>query len=417
MPRWWRRRDRRTDGGGHTTKPPAKSADTAHPRTRRWPRLGRGVVRIAERGPSLPEPAPSEGLRVTSVDRANTALEDDFPAPTGSDRRTAVSTGRRAASGGGPASSDDRSSGSNGRAGVGTSVPTDPTRTDQSTREDAAEPGADDVADGEATAAHRDHAAADSELNRRLDDLEQRLADLDVRLTGIADRLDASSAQGQATVARVASLQERAESVEAVQVGASQRLAGLEGRIDAAETRAQSVQTHAETSGERMTATDRLIESLTDRLAALTQHVSDHDRSLTQITSTIAVEVERHTTDALLEAQHNVQLTVNSIAQLALAVSESSRAVTEDLPAESARALLESFRVDLDAILAQLGFVPLETQVGQAFDPNRHRALKRVRTSEPKQDKVIARVIRDGYRSSATGRILLFADVEVSRHR
>jgi hypothetical protein len=43
--------------------------------------------------------------------------------------------------------------------------------------------------------------------------------------------------------------------------------------------------------------------------------------------------------------------------------------------------------------------------------------LKRVSTSDPLQDKVITRVIRDGYVSVGTGRILLFADVEVSRLR
>ena len=135
------------------------------------------------------------------------------------------------------------------------------------------------------------------------------------------------------------------------------------------------------------------------------------------MTRTIAVEVERHTTDALVDTRHNLQLAVNSIAQLSLAMAESSRDLTEDVSAESATALLDSFRVDLDAILGQLGFTSLDTTVGAAFDPHRHRALKRVATSDPAQDKVITKVIRDGYLSTDTGRILLFADVEVSRHR
>ena len=78
-------------------------------------------------------------------------------------------------------------------------------------------------------------------------------------------------------------------------------------------------------------------------------------------------------------------------------MAESSRDITEDVSAESATALLDSFRVDLDAILAQLGFVPLATTAGDTFDPHRHRALKRVPTSDPAQDKAITRVIRDGY--------------------
>jgi molecular chaperone GrpE (heat shock protein) len=144
--------------------------------------------------------------------------------------------------------------------------------------------------------------------------------------------------------------------------------------------------------------------------------VVDHDHALEDISRTIAAEVERHTTDALVQSQHSLQLAVNSIAQLALAMAESARDITADVSPESATALLDSFRVDLDAILAQLGFESLGTSVGATFDPHRHRALKRLPTVEAAMDKTITRVIRDGYSSTATGRILLFADVEVSRY-
>ena len=88
---------------------------------------------------------------------------------------------------------------------------------------------------------------------------------------------------------------------------------------------------------------------------------AEHERALADVTRTIAAEVERHTTDALVDTQHSLQLAVNSIAQLSLAMAESSRDLTEDVSAESATALLDSFRVDLDAILGQLGFSSLDT--------------------------------------------------------
>jgi molecular chaperone GrpE (heat shock protein) len=186
------------------------------------------------------------------------------------------------------------------------------------------------------------------------------------------------------------------------------------GRLDATDA---LVREHIESIAGRLTAVDGRLAAVDDHLAALRRRAADHDSALEDISRSIAAEVERHTSDALVDSQHSLQLAVNSIAQLALAMAESARDITEDVSAESATALLDSFRIDLDAILAQLGFESLDTSIGDVFDPHRHRALKRVPTSDAAQDKAITRVIRDGYSSAATGRILLFADVEVSRYR
>ena len=300
----------------------------------------------------------------------------------------------------------------------------------------AAQPVAVPVADQAAPAAAEDPVLTG--IDGRLDALEARVT----RLTGelgatgprlelVGTRLDAVEASEVATAGRVAATDTRLDANEARLNANEAKLDANETRLDANETRLDAnqarlgavdgaVRSAAEQIGSntsQLESLDGRLDALDERVAALQHHAADHDRALQDIARSIAVEVERHTSDALVQSQHSLQLAVNSIAHLALAMSESSRDITEDVSPESATALLDSFRVDLDTILAQLGFESLDTSIGDVFDPHRHRALKRVPTTDPAQDKAITRVIRDGYSSTATGRILLFADVEVSRHR
>ena len=247
--------------------------------------------------------------------------------------------------------------------------------------------------------------------------LDDRLNVVDIRLAELAELLGAAGDRGESALAQV-------ELLTAAGSRTADRVVAVEGRLDSAAAGVSTTQQQlasvteqlASVSG-RLDSAEVILGALDERLGTLQSTVSEHGRAVDEVTRTIATEVERYTTDALVESRHSVQLAVNSMAQLSLAMAESSRDLTEDLSAESATALLDSFRVDLDAVLGQLGFVALETAVGSSFDPRRHRALKRVPTSDPAQDKVITRVIRDGYLSASTGRILLFADVEVSRHR
>ena len=248
------------------------------------------------------------------------------------------------------------------------------------------------------------------DLGGELGAVVSRLDTADARLAECAGRLES-------TGAAVESLLARAEAAEQTEAETAGRLTGAEGRLDSADSAVQVAHRQINQVVGRLATVDSRLDSLSDQLAAVQLRQADHDRALTEVTRTIAVEVERHTTDALVDTRHNLQLAVNSIAQLSLAMAESARDLTQDVSAESATTLLDSFRVDLDAILGQLGFSSLGTVVGATFDPHRHRALKRVATSDPAQDKVITTVIRDGYLSNDTGRILLFADVEVSRHR
>ena len=264
-------------------------------------------------------------------------------------------------------------------------------------------------------------AAADPDTT--LEVAQGRIDALDDRLTGLTGDLGATGQQLGSVLARL-------EAVEASQTATADRVAAVDSglgatgaRLDSAESRLTASDQALLSAGEQTASnTSRLVllndrlDAVDERIAALQHHAAAHDRALQDITRTIAAEVERHTSDALVDSRHSLQLAVNSIAQLALAMAESSRDITEDVSAESAAALLDSFRTDLDAILAQLGFESLDTSIGSIFDPHRHRALKRVPTSDAAQDKSITRVIRDGYSSTTTGRILLFADVEVSRY-
>jgi len=155
-------------------------------------------------------------------------------------------------------------------------------------------------------------------------------------------------------------------------------------------------------------AIDNVGERLDDRI---------DDRIADGIAGSIAVEVERVTTDELVEAKRNLSLAAHSMAHLALGITESAESVTGDLRPDSITALLHSFRAEVDNILLQLGYSPLDTQVGERFDPNRHRSLRRIPTDDVRLDRLIAKVIRDGYRSENTKRILVYSDVEVHRYQ
>jgi molecular chaperone GrpE (heat shock protein) len=159
------------------------------------------------------------------------------------------------------------------------------------------------------------------------------------------------------------------------------------------------------------------IADLSDRISALEARTVEHRNSLAAIGDSIAVEVERITTDELVDAKQRLSLAVNSMAHMALAMSESAQTITEGLSPDSTASLLYSFHAEVDNILLQLGYEPIGTRAGEKFDPTRHRSLRRVTTRDRNLDKSISRVIRDGYRSKAGNRTLLYADVEVSRYQ
>lgn len=264
----------------------------------------------------------------------------------------------------------------------------------------------------------------------RLGLAEARLAELTDLLVANGSGLDAARAEIRSAQAAADAAQSVADTAQtkadALRTAVDVALAGLTTGADVSASIARRVaavdQRQAKMDArisavESVLSLEHVVQRLDSSVAELAERAAAHDERLADVQRSIATEVERFTSDALLSSQQSLQLAVNSIAQLALAMAESTRDLSEDVSAESATVLLDSFRIDLDAILAQLGFEPLQTIAGEPFDPHRHRALKRVPTPDPLQDKLITQVIRDGYRNATTGRILLFADVEVGRHR
>ena len=185
--------------------------------------------------------------------------------------------------------------------------------------------------------------------------------------------------------------------------------------VETEDRSAQVAESAAQTS---LTALTGRISALEEAFARQQQAIADVRASVTDdIAGSIALEVERVTTDELVDAKRNLSLAAHSMAHLALGITEAADNVTGELGPDSITALLHSFRAEVDNVLLQLGYAPLDTRVGERFDPNRHRSLRRIPTDDMSLDRLIARVIRDGYRSENTKRILVYSDVEVHRHQ
>jgi hypothetical protein len=159
-----------------------------------------------------------------------------------------------------------------------------------------------------------------------------------------------------------------------------------------------------------------LLNTLSERVGVVEAALADSRRTQASFDQSLAEAVERATTDELVEAKQRVQVAASSMAYLALAISDSARNITTEVSAESAIELLASFGTEVENVLLQLGFSPLKTEIGHKFDATRHRSLRRVTTSNPELDRLISKVIRDGYQANGSRRILLYADVEVNRY-
>ena len=188
--------------------------------------------------------------------------------------------------------------------------------------------------------------------------------------------------------------------------------------VETEDRSAQVAESAAQASLTALTALTGRISALEEAFARQQQAIADVGASVTDdIAGSIALEVERVTTDELVDAKRNLSLAAHSMAHLALGITEAADNVTGELGPDSITALLHSFRAEVDNVLLQLGYAPLDSRVGERFDPNRHRSLRRIPTDDMSLDRLIARVIRDGYRSENTKRILVYSDVEVHRHQ
>ncbi|WP_166442167.1 nucleotide exchange factor GrpE [Nakamurella flava] len=233
---------------------------------------------------------------------------------------------------------------------------------------------------------------------------------------------DALATQVERAGDRAAAAETQADLARSETVATTERVAALEARIAEADVRSTTVE-------RRLADADEEIERLTARLAeavdgaaaqrsavaALHQDVTTLQEAGRRTATDIARAVEQHTTAALVDGQQRLHQASVTLAGLAQSLADAARSVPTELTAESARTLFETFAVDVDLLLQQLGHEALGVAAGDPFDPRRHRAVRRVATDDPAADRTVARVLRDGYRTPATDRVLLFADVEVHR--
>ncbi|MCB9899234.1 MAG: nucleotide exchange factor GrpE [Planctomycetes bacterium] len=113
------------------------------------------------------------------------------------------------------------------------------------------------------------------------------------------------------------------------------------------------------------------------------------------------------------EARHYA---VSSLAQTLLPVIDTLQRALDSAPEGTDAAFLEGVRLteqQLLAALASAGVVPLETRVGDPFDPSRHRALVEQPTDEHTPGSIVAELVR-GY--MIHDRLLREAQVAVAKN-
>src|SRR5664279_3349514 len=102
--------------------------------------------------------------------------------------------------------------------------------------------------------------------------------------------------------------------------------------VETEDRSAQVAESAAQTS---LTALTGRISALEEAFALLQQAIADVGASVTDdladIAGSIALEVERVTTDELVDAKRNLSLAAHSMAHLALGITESAENVTGDL--------------------------------------------------------------------------------------
>jgi molecular chaperone GrpE len=60
--------------------------------------------------------------------------------------------------------------------------------------------------------------------------------------------------------------------------------------------------------------------------------------------------------------------------------------------------ILQQFHTTLE----QYGIKPLQTKIGDEFDPNMHESMEQIETDEDSKDGTIAEIIQEGYKNGET---------------
>ena len=115
------------------------------------------------------------------------------------------------------------------------------------------------------------------------------------------------------------------------------------------------------------------------------------------------------------ERQFLLRPVLSDIGRLRNEMLRQVRGMPEQITADQASGLLESFAYSLEQAMERCGVRPIEVARGELFDSRRHRALDVVPAPSPDRDETIARVIDAGYLDATDERVLTPASVVVHR--
>ncbi|HKS48325.1 MAG TPA: nucleotide exchange factor GrpE [Amycolatopsis sp.] len=106
---------------------------------------------------------------------------------------------------------------------------------------------------------------------------------------------------------------------------------------------------------------------------------------------------------------------VTDLQRLRADLLHQARTLPAELGPEQAAKLLESFALSVELALERCGSVPVRPEIGAAFSPREHRAMKVVEAASEEEDGTIAEVVADGYLDTKTNRVTAPSRVHVRR--
>lgn len=169
-------------------------------------------------------------------------------------------------------------------------------------------------------------------------------------------------------------------------------------------------------------APDEHQDALTDRLRDLTSEVARltgvverfHDRAehLERMNRSMHEEIE---TLRRGEAQELLKPVINQLADLVIRLRLQSSQLVASMSADEAGKMLEAYLPVVLDILGQLGVESYTPEVGDTFDRITQRAVRRIDSPHPEQDRTVLRVQAPGFILAGADRPLRPAEVHVAR--